>query len=187
MAKKKKPPGTASSCASRPVDLSSSHVLLNAQISPANGGMHTYPRSPSVKQQNNLPELPVVALAGTLARSFEQWHVLTKVHVNVPAGPRKQLHDRAARQGCGVGSHGFLFQCRPRSFGSVYLKHPIISPRGLQATSFFPGTNSSRIVLYTLEYVYHIWEIGDLQKPSSTCLAHLTMLGSSIKSETPVA
>lgn len=43
----------------------------------------------------------------------------------------------------------------------------MISPRGVQATSsFFPGTNSSRIVLYTLEYVYHIWEIGDLQNPA---------------------
>lgn len=76
------------------------------------------------------------------------------------------------RQGCGVGSPGFLFPMPAKELRVSLSEAPD------DLTSWVAGehpffSNPSRIVLYTLEYVYHIWEIGDLQKPSSTCLARL--------------
>lgn len=79
------------------------------------------------------------------------------------------------RQGCGVGSPGFLFPMPAKELRVSLSEAPddLTSWVAGEHPSFFSGSNSSRIVLYTLEYVYHIWEIGDLQKPSSTCLARL--------------
>lgn len=78
-------------------------------------------------------------------------------------------------QGCGVGYPGFLFPMPAKELRVSLSEAPddLTSWGAGDILFFFPGTNSSRIVLYTLEYVYHIWEIGDLQKPSSTCLARL--------------